>query len=434
MTRTAAWLGWLLASAGLSSAGAHAEGAAEFRGHGGPVKAMAVWADGKTLVTGGFDSALIVWDIASGAARRVLRFHGSAVNAIVNLPGECFASGGEDAKIAIWCGSDAEPKRVLDGHAAPITHLAVSADGRRLASASFDRTIRVWTIEGPDEPRVLDGFAAPVAAVAFLPGGTGIAASGYDGQVRIVPLDGAVAPHPLALSVPVNAIAVGPGGRIVIAGADGHVRLLSLALEVQSDLDIGSGPLTAVAVTPDGKTIATAGMRTQVTLIDVASGRIAFEILGPGLPVWSLAFSADGRELYTGGQDRAVRRWQSATGKPAGRDVAAEAAEKLPFAGERGAELFRACQACHALTPADTAKAGPTLAGVFGRKIASAPGYKYSAALVGMDIVWTAETIGKLFVLGPAVYTPGTKMPEQTLSDAADREALIAWLAKATAQ
>jgi cytochrome c len=108
------------------------------------------------------------------------------------------------------------------------------------------------------------------------------------------------------------------------------------------------------------------------------------------------------------------------------------ASEPLPFADERGAEVFRACQACHSLKPNDNTKAGPTLAGVFGRHIASAPGYPYSQALRSMDIVWTALTLSKLFTLGPAVYTPGTKMPEQTLSDPADREALLTWLAKAT--
>jgi len=49
-----------------------------------------------------------------------------------------------------------------------------------------------------------------------------------------------------------------------------------------------------------------------------------------------------------------------------------------------------------------------------------------------LDIVWTAETIAKLFEVGPATYTPGTKMPEQTITDPADRKALVEWLEQAT--
>ena len=106
-------------------------------GHGGPVRAMTVLADG-TLVTGGFDSAIVVWDAARGTARRVLRFHEGAVVALVALKGDCFASGGEDARISLWCGDTPSPTRVLIGHTAPVASFAVSPDGRTLASTSWD--------------------------------------------------------------------------------------------------------------------------------------------------------------------------------------------------------------------------------------------------------------------------------------------------------
>ncbi|MFN3350666.1 c-type cytochrome, partial [Pseudorhodoplanes sp.] len=55
-----------------------------------------------------------------------------------------------------------------------------------------------------------------------------------------------------------------------------------------------------------------------------------------------------------------------------------------------------------------------------------------SDALKKLDIVWTPDTVSKLFEVGPAAYTPGTKMPEQTIGSAADREALMEFLKKAT--
>lgn len=42
-----------------------------------------------------------------------------------------------------------------DGHAAPITHVALRADGDRLATASYDGTAIVWNIENPCSPRPL---------------------------------------------------------------------------------------------------------------------------------------------------------------------------------------------------------------------------------------------------------------------------------------
>ena len=77
-------------------------------------------------------------------------------------------------------------------------------------------------------------------------------------------------------------------------------------------------------------------------------------------------------------------------------------------------------------------RAGPTVAGIFGRKIATLPGYNFSPALTKLDIVWTPETVAKLFEVGPMVYTPGTKMPEQQIGSPEDRAALVKFLEKAT--
>jgi cytochrome c len=102
------------------------------------------------------------------------------------------------------------------------------------------------------------------------------------------------------------------------------------------------------------------------------------------------------------------------------------------YAGDPGAEVFRACVACHTLSPDEGPRAGPTLAGIFGRRIASLPDYHYSEALEDLDIVWTPETVAELFEVGPATYTPGTKMPEQVIGSAEDRQALVEFLEKAT--
>ncbi len=53
-------------------------------------------------------------------------------------------------------------------------------------------------------------------------------------------------------------------------------------------------------------------------------------------------------------------------------------------------------------------------------------------ALQSMDIVWTRATIARLFEIGPNAMTPGTKMPEQRITDPADRQALVEWLARVT--
>ncbi|MGQ3359475.1 MAG: c-type cytochrome, partial [Phreatobacter sp.] len=171
----------------------------------------------------------------------------------------------------------------------------------------------------------------------------------------------------------------------------------------------------------------------SVAIIDRATRAVERVLVGPGLPVWSLAFRPGTDELMTGGGDRLVRRWLASTGEHLGAVVMSRPSDRLAsLADHPGAEVFRACSACHTLGPDDGNRAGPTLHGVIGRRIGTAPGYDFSPALRGMDIVWTKETIARLFEIGPNAYTPGTKMPEQQVTDPDDLKALVDFIAKAT--
>jgi Cytochrome c2 len=82
------------------------------------------------------------------------------------------------------------------------------------------------------------------------------------------------------------------------------------------------------------------------------------------------------------------------------------------------------------LAPEQANKAGPTLAGIFGRRIATCRAIIFSEGLKRLDIVWTPETVSKLFEIGPSAYTPGTKMPEQRIGSEQDRAALVQFLAR----
>lgn len=404
--------------------------AQELRGHGGPVRAIAVSPDGASAMTGSFDQSAILWDLSAGTAEAVLRFHQGAVNAVVAVPGLGFATGAEDGRIALWRGEAAVPAQIVDGHTGPVAALAIAPDGSRIASASWDGTLRVTAL-GDGAVRMFEGHQGPVNGVAFLPGG-GLVSAGYDATLRIWPADGGTA-RVVTLPAPLNGVAVSPDGEIAVAAADGRLRLFSAEGEARAEIAVGDTPLIALALSADGATLAAGGLRGQVALIDRAARRIRATLVGPGLPVWSLAFLPDGRQILSGGADRLVRRWNAVTGEHIGTVVPRAGADVLAaFNGERGAQVFRACAACHTLTPADGNRAGPTLHGIFGRRIASAPGYAYSEAFKAMDIVWTKETVAKLFEVGPNVYTPGTKMPEQTIGSAEDRQALVDWLEKVT--
>jgi cytochrome c len=406
---------------------------AQLAGHGGPVRAIAISSDGKNVLSGSFDTAAIRWSLASQAAEQVLRFHADAVNAVVFLEDGRMATAGADGKIALWTAGRQQPDDILEGHTAPIVALAVSPDGATLASAAWDSTARLWPL-GSGAKRVLEGHTQNVNGVAFAPDGKSVVSVGYDLTVRIWPLpDGP--PDIITLPAPLNAVAVAPDGEIVTGGADGKVRFLNPRSKEISEVQAGATPIVALAISPDGARVAAGGIGGTVNLIDRKTRALASALVGPGLPVWSVAFMPDGATLLTGGADATIRRWNAQTGNPVGAPQAGSPSDPLAaYAGDHGAEVFRACIACHTLSEKDGVRAGPTLAGLFGRKIASLPDYRFSDALKTMNIVWTPETVARLFEVGPNAYTPGTKMPEQRIGSPEDRKALTDFLARATAK
>lgn len=408
-----------------------AAGAQELRGHGGPIRALSVSPDGALALSGSFDATAILWDLTKNEAVAVLRGHDSAVNATLILPDGRLATGGEDGRLLLWRPGHGTPEASLTVHEAAISALAVSPDGKALASASWDGTARLVPL-GSGDFTSLPGHQGPVSAIAFTPDGRAIVTGGHDGTLRISPLDGAT-PRVIGLGRPVAALAVARDGTIVTGGADGRLLFLTADGATTAELAVSETPIVALALSPDQTRIAAAGIRGSVALVNLASRSVERLLVGPGLPVWSVAFRPGSDELLTGGGDRIVRRWRTSTGEHLGAVVMARPSDPASrFADHPGAEVFKACAACHTLDAHQGKRAGPSLSGVIGRRIATAPDYDYSPALRAMDIVWTRETIARLFELGPATYTPGTKMPEQRIVDPDDRKALVDFIAKAT--
>ena len=395
------------------------------------MRALAISADGLHAISGSFDTSAIRWSLSRNVAEQVMRFHDGPVNAVALLKDGRIVTAGGDAHIAIWTAGKQSPDRVLDGHTGPIAALAVSPDGNTLASASWDRTVRLWPLAGGPS-RVLEGNSQNVNGVAFSPDGTAVISAGYDGTIRVWQTAGdGVSVH--NLPSPLNSVVTVPNGDIIAAGASGKVFFLSAAGELLAAVEAGTTPIIQLAISNDARLVAAATTRGSVAVIDRNQRRLMQTLVGPGLPVWSVAFLPDNATLLTGGTDAFIRRWNAVTGEPIDSTLVGAPEDPLKqYAGDHGAEVFRACIACHTLRPDEGQKAGPTLWHIFGRRIATLPGYNFSPSLKKLDIVWSKETVAKLFAVGPAHYTPGTKMPEQTIGAEDDRNALVDFLARVT--
>src|SRR5438132_116151 len=196
--------------------------------------------------------------------------------------------------------------------------------------------------------------------------------------------------YSVSMPSPLNAVTVGGDGEIVAGGADGKLYFLSGAGGAAGEIAAGPKPVISIAISPDGALLAAAGIGGSVAVIDRKARALARTLIGPGLPVWSVAFLPDSRTLLTGGADNIIRRWDAVTGDTIDPLLLETAGDPLAaYAGDHGAEVFRACVACHTLNAEQANQAGPTLAGIFGRRIATLAGYPFCGGLERLPSVWT---------------------------------------------
>jgi cytochrome c len=405
-------------------------GHAGLSGHGGPVTAVALAPDGRLALTASFDYTLKLWDLARQTALQTLRGHNGAVTTVAFLPDSRRAlSGGDDGTLRLWDAAYGQQLHRFDAHQGKVSDVAVAPDGRLAASAGWDGRVRLWDLKSRAPLGTLDERAGMVNAVAFTADGGHVVAVGAQGYARLHPVDahGDVEELP-GQGLGINALALTGDGRALAGGVDGRLYVWSLALGTRLHvLDAHDGPLSAVAVADGGDTVATSGTDGMIRLWALEERTLRHTLEAVGAPVWDLAFGPDGARLLAAGGDGTARLFDVESGKPIGGAVRT-AMPALPEAGSRGAELFRKCAACHTLTADGGNRAGPTLYKLFGRKAGGLAGYDYSRALERAEIVWTPETVSRLFAEGPHVVTPGSKMPIQRMPDAADRRALIAYI------
>jgi cytochrome c len=124
--------------------------------------------------------------------------------------------------------------------------------------------------------------------------------------------------------------------------------------------------------------------------------------------------------------------------EPAGGGAAAGPAEPKPIAellpaasAEKGAAIFKKCEACHSGEKGGPNKVGPDLWDIVDRPVAEHEGFSYSAGMKefskGGSEKWTYDHLYH-FLLSPKNYVKGTAMGFAGLKKDEDRADVIAYL------
>jgi cytochrome c len=98
-----------------------------------------------------------------------------------------------------------------------------------------------------------------------------------------------------------------------------------------------------------------------------------------------------------------------------------------PSAEDAVPEPAEVCLSCHAIRADEPALEGPTLWGVVGRPIASAPDFAYSDALRRLEGNWDRDRLDR-FLAAPQAYAPGARMTFGGVRSAADRKVVLDFL------
>lgn len=259
-------------------------------GHKAAVHALAFSPDGKRLVSGSHDNSVIVWDPETGAMIKTLRGHDGWVQSCgLTGDGSRVVSASHDGRVKFWDVQGYEEARVLrghvlEGHLDAVFAAAYAPDGRRVATASRDRTAKTWDANtGAELLQFREGHEFTTATAVFFPDGKRLLTTAIDNTTRIWD---------------------------VATGSE----LAKLRLQ-------GTGLRGAAAVSHDGRWIVTGSQRPHdneawaAKLWNVADGRLVHELKGHKTEVSAVAFSPDGRLVFSGDRNGRGILWDRETGQ-----------------------------------------------------------------------------------------------------------------------
>ena len=233
--------------------------------------------------------------------------------------GQTIISGGQDATIRLWDFASGKELHKFVGHDGPVYSIAMMQDGKHLVSiADKDLAVKIWDIESLELISSLAPNSAHVTAVAVSPDQRFIVTGGDDGLARYWDLDRGVLLRTSEHEHGIYSMTISPDGRHLLCGSKrtpgerypGVVWIRDFELGILlKTLGGHKGHVTAITMTADSKYVLTGDQHGSVYLWDLETGTLLKTMAGHNAPILTIHVSHDGQYVITGSPDGSVRVW-----------------------------------------------------------------------------------------------------------------------------
>lgn len=295
--------------------------------------------DGQRFLTAGgvlfgaggarFDCSVYLWDLKRKEVTRTFRGPDAPLSCLaVSADGSQFLAGSGtyqpdmtgqilDCRARLWDVGLEQPRKLLEGHTAPLTGVAFVPGAKKAVSCGEDFTARLWDLESGKQERLLEKLSGTPRGIAVAPDGKEALIGCVGGWLRLWDLSSGLERGTEERLRDVLAVAYGPEGwRAVGLPEMGR----DLGPVVRGDGSGGklrrgleSAPRTALCWTlsADGSLAACGSHDGQVVVWECASGRELQRFRDAGRPVLSIALygSRQGEAVLAGTADGAVWHW-----------------------------------------------------------------------------------------------------------------------------
>ena len=278
------------------------------------IRSVAITPNGQTIVTGGEDGQIQIWNGLSGQLEKTLPAHEDGIKTVaISADGNTIVTGGKDSRIKIWNRRSRQLERTLEGHEGEVNSVALSANGAIIVSGAEDSLVNVWNRVTGKLERSLEGHEEAVKSVAISADGNTIASGGQDKQVKIWRWRAwELKNTPKSHEEEVRSVAISPDGNTIVSGSgDRTIKIWDAQGNLQHTLKGHTSKVESVAISSDGLSIGSGSRDRTIKIWNLSTKAVEQNLTtsGDSSKITSIAASANNQILVSGGKNSSLAIW-----------------------------------------------------------------------------------------------------------------------------